>query len=121
MLRGCWRENPNYWRAITRLNAVGQVAHQHRRVPHSRLNQRHLAEPDYDPRRRACLAFACWVVRFLLCDDLGVISALMAAIRALNEPLLTALTMNRDDALLWISLFSFVVLCGLVLWALLRL
>jgi len=29
--------------------------------------------------------------------------------------------MNRDDGLLWISLFWFVVLCGLALWALLRL
>ena len=38
--------------------------------------QLHLADPDYDPRRRAYLAFACWVVRFLLYGDLGVISAL---------------------------------------------
>jgi hypothetical protein len=43
--------------------------------------QHHLADPDYDPIRRACLAFACWGVRCLLCDDVGVISALMAAIR----------------------------------------
>jgi hypothetical protein len=48
-----WRENTNYWRAITRLGAGVPVAHQHRRVPHARLNQRHLAEPNYDPRRRA--------------------------------------------------------------------
>jgi len=29
--------------------------------------------------------------------------------------------MNRDDGLFWISLFWFVVLCGLALWALIRL
>jgi hypothetical protein len=38
--------------------------------------QHPLADPDYDLRRRAYLAFACLVVRFLLCGDLGVISAL---------------------------------------------
>ena len=58
------------------------VRYRHRRVPHSKPNQCHLPEPDYDPIRLAYLAFACWVVRRLLCDDLGVLSAaLTAAIR----------------------------------------
>jgi len=30
-------------------------------------------------------------------------------------------TMNRDDALIWLSLFWFVALCGLALWAFLSL
>ena len=77
-----WRAKTNNWRAITRLRAGVPVAHPHRRVPHSRLNRRHLAEPDCDTKRRACLAFACWVARCLLCDALGLFPALMAAFAA---------------------------------------
>ena len=29
--------------------------------------------------------------------------------------------MNRDDLLIWLSLFWFVALCGLAIWALIRL
>jgi hypothetical protein len=74
--------------------------------------QYHLADPDYDPRRRSYLAFARLVGRFLLYGDLGVISAL-------NQHQLAALTMDRDDALFWLSLFWFVALCGLAIWMLL--
>ena len=74
--------------------------------------QHHLADPDYDPRRRSYLAFARLVGRFLLYGDLGVISAL-------NQHQLAALTMDRDDALFWLSLFWFVALCGLAIWMLL--
>src|SRR6266481_856744 len=34
-------------------------------------------QPVHEPRRRACLAFACLVFRPLRCGDLGAISALM--------------------------------------------
>jgi len=74
--------------------------------------QYHLADPDYDPRRRSYLAFARLVGRFLLYGDLGVISAL-------NQHQLAAPTMLRDDALFWLSLFWFVALCGLAIWMLL--
>jgi len=43
-----WRAKTNNRRAITRLRAGVPVTHQHRRVPHSRLNPRHLAEPRDD-------------------------------------------------------------------------
>jgi hypothetical protein len=79
---------------------------------HERPMQHHLADPDYDPRRRSYLAFARLVGRFLLYGDLGVISAL-------NQHQLAALTMDRDDALFWLSLFWFVALCGLAIWMLL--
>jgi hypothetical protein len=73
----------------------------------------------YEPRRN-CLAFARRVVRRLGVRRSGSCSALMLHSQ-LNQGQPTAPTMNRDDALLWITLFSFVVLCGLTLWALLRL
>jgi hypothetical protein len=50
--------------------------------------QYHLADPDYDPRRRSYLAFARLVGRFLLYGDLGVISAL-------DQHQLAALMMDR--------------------------
>jgi hypothetical protein len=74
--------------------------------------QHYLADPDYDPRRRSYLAFAGLVGRFLLYGDLGVISAL-------NQHQLAAPTMDRDDALFWLSLFWFVALCGFAIWTLL--
>jgi hypothetical protein len=73
--------------------------------------QHHLADPDYDPRRRSYLAFAGLVGRFLLYGDLGVISV--------NQHQLAAPTMDRDDALFWLSLFWFVALCGFAIWTLL--
>ena len=50
------------------------VTHPRRRVKHSRLNPTPSDKTDHDPKRRACLAFACWGVRHLLPDVLGVIS-----------------------------------------------
>jgi hypothetical protein len=43
--RTLWREPPNHWRTITRLDAVVRVTHQRRRVSHCADNQHHLAEP----------------------------------------------------------------------------
>jgi hypothetical protein len=74
------REIPNYWHAITRLgcgcsaNASAPTS--------SRPYQHHLAK--YEPRRRACLAFACLVCRPLRRGDLGIICALMAKARSRN-------------------------------------
>ena len=45
----------------------------------------------------------------------------MVEAHGLNQPQLDAATLDRDDVVLWISLFCLVVLCGLALWALLRL
>ena len=63
------------WRAITRREACVPVRIRAVESLHSRSNPRHLTEPDYDPKRRARLAYACWGVRNLLCDVLGFISA----------------------------------------------
>jgi hypothetical protein len=43
--RTLWREPPNHWRTITRLDAVVRVTHQRRRVSHCADNHHHLAEP----------------------------------------------------------------------------
>ena len=107
-------QNPNHWRAITSLNALVRVTHQRRRGTRSHCNII-LADSDYDPIRRACLAFACWGVHCLLCDDVGIISALADG----NQHQLAAPTMDRDDVLFWLSLFWFVALCGLAIWMLL--
>ena len=74
-----WRANPNHWHAITRLWAVVQVGH----IPPCAVLavKPTRAEARYGPRRTH-LAFTRWVVRRLLCDDLGVFSALMAAFAA---------------------------------------
>jgi hypothetical protein len=75
---GVWYQNPNYWRAITRLVAGFQVTHQRHRVPHFAAKPTSSGRTDHDPRRRACLAFACLVCRPLRWGDLGIFCALMA-------------------------------------------
>ena len=60
------------------------------------------------------LVLTCCAVRLVF------VSAFVAE-RAAEQALPNGLKMNRDDGLLWISLFWFVVLCGLAIWALLRL
>jgi hypothetical protein len=89
-----WRDKTNHWRVITSLNPMVRVTHQRRRG------------------MMLHLAFARLVGRFLLYGDLGVISAL-------NQHQRAAPTMDRDDALFWLSLFWFVALCGLAIWMLL--
>jgi hypothetical protein len=49
------------------------------------------------------------VVWFLLFRDLGVISAL-------NRHRLAAPTMDRDDAIFWLSITWLFVFCGLTIW-----
>ena len=51
-----WRQNPNHWRAIARRSAGIEVAHQHRRTPHSRpkgmsasRKPMSLSQGDFDP------------------------------------------------------------------------
>jgi len=86
-----WRENPNHWRAITRREACVPVRIRAVESLRSRSNPRHLTEPDYDPKRRARLAYACCGVRNLLCDVLGVISAWgLKMIKRLDRVKLTA-------------------------------
>ena len=55
------------------------------RVSHFAAEPTSSGRTNHEPRRRACLAFACLVCRSLRCGDLGVISALMAK-RRYSEP-----------------------------------
>jgi hypothetical protein len=89
-LANLWRENPNHWQAITRLDAAVQVTHQRRRVRHFAANPPTSGKTDHEPRRRACLAFACLVCRPLRRGDLGAI--FLACIRVL-----TAWTTKRNE------------------------
>jgi len=60
------------------------------------------------------LAFVCWAVRSLLRDALAVFDGCNSR---LVQQQRAAPTMNRDDALLWLSLFWFVALSGAAIWA----
>ena len=70
-----WREPPNHWRAITRLDVAVHVTAS---VPHFAAGPTPSGRINHEPRRRACLAFACLVCRPLRCGDLGVVSALIS-------------------------------------------
>ena len=75
-LANLWHENPNHWRAITRLNAaVRSNVVSPPRVQHIAVNPISSCRNDHEPNRRAFLAIACLVCRALRCGDLGVILA----------------------------------------------
>jgi len=54
------------------------------------------------------------------CSWSGSASAPPSTYSRLGQHRLTAPTMNRDDALIWLSLFWFVALCGAAIWVLLQ-